>query len=179
MTGAENSQVLLELTDYAIVMMSLTVIATVLLPIFKPVVIANSAIGRTPLSGAVDSILLPQQFQVGAATMLLKTTANALKGSLQITFLACWIVMMMIQTNFVANKVASEHLPLVLEYFPLKPSTAGRTFSNTRCQGDCDADDDCADGLGCYMRDGFEPVPGCEGGEEEPLAYDYCVVPPV
>ena len=29
-----------------------------------------------------------------------------------------------------------------------------------RCQGDCDSDDDCADGLECYQRDAFEAVPG-------------------
>ena len=29
-----------------------------------------------------------------------------------------------------------------------------------RCQGDCDSDEDCADGLVCLQRDGFEAVPG-------------------
>ena len=31
------------------------------------------------------------------------------------------------------------------------------------CEGDCDSDSDCEDGLVCVSRDGFEPVPGCSG----------------
>ena len=30
-----------------------------------------------------------------------------------------------------------------------------------RCQGDCDFDSDCADGLRCFQRSNFENVPGC------------------
>jgi len=41
------------------------------------------------------------------------------------------------------------------------------------CQGDCDEDADCGEGLYCFERDGFEEVPGCEGPGEEGV--DYCV----
>lgn len=43
------------------------------------------------------------------------------------------------------------------------------------CQGDCDKDAHCKDGLICHQRDGLEHVPGCEG-EGQP-AFDYCVLP--
>ncbi|CAB9516980.1 expressed unknown protein [Seminavis robusta] len=44
-----------------------------------------------------------------------------------------------------------------------------------RCEGDCDDDDDCAGDMECWMRDSFEPVPGCLDGELEPMDYDYCI----
>jgi hypothetical protein len=42
------------------------------------------------------------------------------------------------------------------------------------CEGDCDHDSDCSDGLVCFKRDGFIKVPGCLGNGIE--NYDYCVV---
>lgn len=43
------------------------------------------------------------------------------------------------------------------------------------CQGDCNKDSDCADGLVCLSRTKDEPVPGCVG---YPLDFfDYCVDP--
>ena len=35
------------------------------------------------------------------------------------------------------------------------------------CQGGCDRDRDCQDGLECMRRDGNETVPGCEGADLE------------
>ena len=32
-----------------------------------------------------------------------------------------------------------------------------------KCRGDCYDDDSCGEGLFCYTRFGFEPVPGCAG----------------
>jgi len=32
-----------------------------------------------------------------------------------------------------------------------------------QCEGDCDDDDDCKNGLRCFLRDALEPVPGCSG----------------
>ncbi len=43
------------------------------------------------------------------------------------------------------------------------------------CAGDCDIDAHCADGLVCHERDGFDPVPGCQGPGA--YDYDYCVLP--
>jgi hypothetical protein len=43
------------------------------------------------------------------------------------------------------------------------------------CEGDCDNDSNCADGLVCFQRSGFTPVPGCDGVGRE--SYDYCIEP--
>ena len=41
------------------------------------------------------------------------------------------------------------------------------------CEGDCDRDSDCGDGLRCFQRDGYTQVPGCKGtGKHD---WDYCV----
>ena len=41
------------------------------------------------------------------------------------------------------------------------------------CEGDCDRDTDCQDGLKCFQRNGYTPVPGCVGrGRRD---WDYCV----
>lgn len=48
-------------------------------------------------------------------------------------------------------------------------------FPLGKCQGDCDSNSDCAEGLVCFERSGTEEVPGCEG-----LAVsgkDYCYEP--
>lgn len=44
-----------------------------------------------------------------------------------------------------------------------------------KCQGDCDEDTDCIDGLICYYRRAGEAVPGCGG--ELSTNVDYCVDP--
>eukprot|EP00536_Pseudo-nitzschia_multiseries_P012810 jgi/Psemu1/209710/e_gw1.509.9.1 len=68
-------------------------------------------------------------------------------------------------------------------------TTPGRTSSSTtgkittrpilsvkklgQCEGDCNSDEDCAEGLFCFMRDGqMASVPGCEGFDESRT--DYC-----
>lgn len=43
------------------------------------------------------------------------------------------------------------------------------------CQGDCDSDSDCGDGLLCFNRNGFDQVPGCEGRGSS--GWDYCYAP--
>jgi len=51
-------------------------------------------------------------------------------------------------------------------------------FPLGECQGDCDNDDECQDGLICMQRSGDEPVPGCSGGT---TGWDYCynpIIPP-
>ena len=32
-----------------------------------------------------------------------------------------------------------------------------------KCRGECNDDEGCVEGLFCYRRNGFEPVPGCAG----------------
>jgi hypothetical protein len=44
-----------------------------------------------------------------------------------------------------------------------------------KCQGDCDKDSDCADGLKCFQRDRYEAVPGCIGSGWASM--DYCYDP--
>jgi len=42
------------------------------------------------------------------------------------------------------------------------------------CEGHCLRDSDCADGLVCYKRSYFDPVPGCDGAGTR--GKDYCIV---
>jgi len=42
-----------------------------------------------------------------------------------------------------------------------------------RCEGDCDNDGHCENGLFCMQRDGNEPIPGCSGSAV--FDKDYCV----
>ncbi|CAB9514039.1 CLECT [Seminavis robusta] len=46
-----------------------------------------------------------------------------------------------------------------------------------RCMGDCDTDDDCENGLLCFLRPGIDgsPVPGCSGSGSP--GTDYCFQP--
>jgi hypothetical protein len=46
------------------------------------------------------------------------------------------------------------------------------------CQGDCDNDKECKEGLICFHRDGGEAVPGCHGGKDDNSRTDYCIVSP-
>jgi len=57
------------------------------------------------------------------------------------------------------NNTASNPGP---EFMPLK-----------RCQGDCDNDNDCGDGLFCMQHNGNEDVPGCN--ETKNSGWDYCL----
>jgi trypsin len=45
------------------------------------------------------------------------------------------------------------------------------------CQGDCDGDDDCQEGLKCFKQDGPLTVPGCTGTRFNEK--DYCYIPSV
>merc|ERR1712157_431536 len=45
-----------------------------------------------------------------------------------------------------------------------------------RCEGDCDDDSHCAEGLHCFQRSGHTTIPGCVGGfSGDKKNYDYCV----
>lgn len=47
------------------------------------------------------------------------------------------------------------------------------------CEGDCDGDTSCKEGLACFEREGFERVPGCtgEGSTRDVFAKDMCYKP--
>lgn len=49
-------------------------------------------------------------------------------------------------------------------------------FPLGRCQGDCDDDDECMEGLICFHRDAGDPIPGCLG--EDRSRNDYCIPDP-
>lgn len=45
----------------------------------------------------------------------------------------------------------------------------------SRCEGDCDTDDDCTSGLKCKQRDNNEKTEGCNtGGGGDIKGYDFC-----
>jgi len=44
------------------------------------------------------------------------------------------------------------------------------------CEGDCDGDHHCAEGLVCFQRDENEAVPGCIGGTSDIQKTDYCIL---
>ena len=46
------------------------------------------------------------------------------------------------------------------------------------CEGDCDNDADCQEGLICFQRSRLRHVPGCLGGDEDSSNSDYCILPP-
>lgn len=49
-------------------------------------------------------------------------------------------------------------------------------FPLQRCQGDCDTDSDCDEGMICFQRNGGGiDVPGCLGGSSETSKTDYCI----
>ena len=47
------------------------------------------------------------------------------------------------------------------------------------CEGDCDSDEDCEQGLRCFKRkaDSFDEVPGCIGGATDATGHDFCTFP--
>jgi hypothetical protein len=46
------------------------------------------------------------------------------------------------------------------------------------CQGDCDRDADCQEGLICFQRSKRGHVPGCLAGDKDTSNSDYCILPP-
>jgi len=44
------------------------------------------------------------------------------------------------------------------------------------CQGDCDTDAECGEGLVCFQRNDYDAVPGCFGSGVED--HDYCIIDP-
>eukprot|EP00980_Cylindrotheca_fusiformis_P002671 scaffold624_cov150-Cylindrotheca_fusiformis.AAC.4 len=55
------------------------------------------------------------------------------------------------------------------------PLRATYDFPLGRCEGDCDDDPDCEDGLICFQRGANDPVPGCSGGSSDRSRTDYCI----
>jgi len=54
----------------------------------------------------------------------------------------------------------------------------GLTGRCGECEGDCDYDADCSEGLVCFQREDGETIPGCTGGSKYDIeAKDYCFAP--
>lgn len=51
----------------------------------------------------------------------------------------------------------------------------GTTFPLGRCEGDCDSNSHCQDGLVCFQRNNNIAVPGCQGGVHDHTLTDYCI----
>ena len=58
-----------------------------------------------------------------------------------------------------------------LNYITLNPSVKQLGL----CEGDCDTDNDCHEGMYCYQRSGMGKVPGCTGTVTYNI--DYCLYP--
>eukprot|EP00980_Cylindrotheca_fusiformis_P000335 scaffold82_cov111-Cylindrotheca_fusiformis.AAC.3 len=58
----------------------------------------------------------------------------------------------------------------------LPPLEESLQFPLSLCQGDCDSDVDCQDGLECFQRTGGMDVPGCSGGQQDLSGTDYCIM---
>ena len=43
------------------------------------------------------------------------------------------------------------------------------------CEGHCQGNNECGEGLVCHQRDPFGSVPGCVGGDLDGTPHDYCV----
>lgn len=69
--------------------------------------------------------------------------------------------------SFLARLVSGVHIEVVTN--SNNPGELGL------CQGDCDIDEHCADGLVCFQRNENEPIDGCSGGLEDNSRTDYCV----
>ena len=111
---------------------------------------ASSSTSRRRRSAAMSPMALPS----AAALLLLRgvsgsnaTTDANIQSSTPSQF-------RIFKTKFVANPPRS---PLGL------------------CEGDCDNDRQCADGLICHQRDKNEEVPGCTGGGSDSSLTDYCI----
>ena len=66
-------------------------------------------------------------------------------------------------SNISWGKLLSYTDPIPRSYFPLG-----------FCEGDCDRNSDCAEGLVCVQRGPNDPVPFCHGGENDATRTDYC-----
>ena len=64
-----------------------------------------------------------------------------------------------------------------LEYLGSNPVTSDPSTRLGLCQGDCDNDSDCTDGLRCFQRSGTEDVVGCAGADFK-SGYDFCAYRP-
>lgn len=62
------------------------------------------------------------------------------------------------------------HIFLIIAGEDQEPESA---YPLRQCEGNCQSDEDCAQGLVCFMRDEFEDVTGCYGDGEQ--GANYCI----
>ena len=75
------------------------------------------------------------------------------------------------------NTIIDSPAPEQYRIFPVKFVANPPRSPLDECEGDCDNNDQCADGLTCYQRDKNEEVPGCTGGGSDTSLTDYCIRP--
>jgi len=70
-------------------------------------------------------------------------------------------------TDYCANPTLTDYGPDAHEsHYPLQ-----------LCEGDCDYNSNCEAGLVCFGRNGYSPIPGCNGVGVQ--GYDYCAIPDI
>lgn len=67
--------------------------------------------------------------------------------------------------------------PTQYRLFPVKFVSNPPNGRLGECEGDCDNNGQCAEGLTCFQRDRNEDVPGCSGGASDNSLTDYCIRP--
>ena len=81
-------------------------------------------------------------------------------------------------------KESSPRVPLLLDFNNENCNTYNSTDKSGRkcglCEGDCNVDADCADGLVCFIRDSCSnsynvDIPGCTNNPDELVKKDFCV----
>ena len=70
------------------------------------------------------------------------------------------------------NPGVEGNITLLFDDIKLYPNTTTPKCLLDRCEGNCNTDDDCLGDLKCFVRNHFEPVPGCSGLGEK--GRDYC-----
>jgi len=84
------------------------------------------------------------------------------------------------QDDFAPPTDSPTQSPTITETFPELAYVGNnggppQSFPLGNCQGDCDRDSECQDGLVCFQRSGFTPVPGCSS--KGAVHADYCYDP--
>ena len=74
----------------------------------------------------------------------------------------------LIYSDLCSNEIAPQGTPL-------GGTNDNKAKNLEACIGECDNDGQCKEGLMCFQRTGFTPVPGCSG--EGKKDWDYCYDP--
>ena len=78
--------------------------------------------------------------------------------------------------NYKHSRMLLFFITFVSDNTPILQSIGANStgFLMRQCQGDCDSDSDCKDGMVCFHREAGGGVPGCAGNPNSNIA-DYCI----